>query len=76
MIPNVIYRIDVSNEANNDQELYIGLPRTTFKVRYNNHKQDVKHIKYQYNTELTRFIWNLKNNNIKYYIQWKVIDKV
>ena len=76
MIRNVIYRVDVSNEANNDQELYIGLSRTTFKVRYNNHKQDVKHIKYQYNTELTRFIWNLKNNNIKYYIQWKVIDKV
>ena len=46
------------------------------KERYNNHKGDVKHIKYQYNTELIKYIWNLKNNSIKYNIQWKVVDNV
>ena len=33
-------------------------------------------MKYQYNIELTKYIWNLKKNNIKYNIQWKVSDKV
>ena len=47
----VIYRADVSNKANNDQKFYFGLAEITFKKRYNNHKGDVKHIKYQYNTE-------------------------
>ena len=73
---NIIYRADVSNEANNDQTFYFGLAETTFKDCYNNHKWDVKYIKYQYNTELTKYIWNLENNSIKYHIQWKVLDKV
>ena len=76
LTPKVIYRGDVSNEAKNDQKLYFGLAETTFKEHYNNHKQDVKDIKCQYNTELTKYIWKLKNSNIKYYIQWKVVDKV
>ena len=65
MTPKVIYPADVTNEANND-----------FKERYNNHKRDVKHLKYQYNTELTKHIWNLINNSIQYNIHWKVVDKV
>ena len=50
----VIYRADVSTEANNDQKFYFGVAETSFKERYNNHKQDVKQIKYQYNSELTK----------------------
>ena len=76
LTPNVIYRADVTNEANNDQKFYFGLAETNFKERYNNHKRDVKHIKYQYNTELTKCIWNFKNNSIKYNIHWKFVDKV
>ena len=74
--PKVIYRADVTNKTNNGQKFYFGLAETTFKERYNNHKWDVKHIKCQNNTELTKYIWNLKNNNIKYTIKWKIIDKV
>ena len=38
LAPKVIYRADVSNEANNDQKLYFGLAETNFEERYNNHK--------------------------------------
>ena len=76
LTPKVIYLADVSNEANNDQKFYLSLVETTFKERYNNHKQNVKHIKYQYNTELTKYIWNLESNSIKCNIQWNVVDKV
>ena len=76
LTPKVIYHADVSNEANNDQKFYFGLAETTIKERYNNHKRDVKYIKYQYNIELTKYIWNLKSNRIKYNNQWKVVDKV
>ena len=54
LTPKLIYCADVSNEANNHQKLYFGLAETTFKECYNSLKQDVKHIKYQYNTELTK----------------------
>ena len=76
MTPKVTHRADVSNEANNDQKFYFGLAETIFKERYNNHERNVKHIKYQYNAELTKYIWNLKNNSFKYNIHWKVVDKV
>ena len=72
----VVYCANISNEANSDQKFYFVLTETTFKDFYNNNKPDVKHIKYQYNTELTKDIWNLKNNNIKYNIQWKFVGKV
>ena len=49
----VVYGADVTNETNNDQKFYFALAETTFKECYNNHKQDVKHIKYQSNTTLT-----------------------
>ena len=76
MTPKVIYHSDISNAANNNQKFYFGVAETTFKECCSNHKQDVKPIKYQYNTELTKYIWNLKNNSINYNIQWKVVDKV
>ena len=58
------------------KSFFFGSAETTFKERYNNHKRDVKYIKYQYNIELTKYIWNLKSNRIKYNNQWKVVDKV
>ena len=76
LTPKVICRADVSNEANSDQKFYFGLAEATFKEHYNNHKRHVKHIKYQYNTELPKYMRNLKNNNIKYNMQWKVVDKI
>ena len=38
LTPKVIYRADVSNEANNNQKFYFGLAETTFKERYNKNK--------------------------------------
>ena len=50
--------------------IYFCLAETTFKERYKNIELDVTHIRYQYNTELTKYIWNLKNNSIKHNIQY------
>ena len=36
LTPKVIYRADVSNEANSDQKFCFGLAETTFKERYSN----------------------------------------
>ena len=76
LTPKVIYGPDVTNEANNEQTFYFALAETTFKGRYNNHKRDVKYIKYKDNTELTKYIRNLEDNSIKYNNQWRVVDRV
>ena len=59
----MVYRADVSNEANKYKNFYFSLTGKDFRERCNDHEWDVKHIKYQSNTESTN--WNLKNNNIK-----------
>ena len=59
LTPNIIYRTDFSNEANNDQKFYFGLAETTFKERYNNHKRDIRHVKYEYNTQLTKYTFGI-----------------
>ena len=69
LTPKVIYHADVTNEANNDQKFYFGLAETTFKERYNNHKRDVKHIKYQCNTELNQW-FDDRVKNIWVHICW------
>ena len=45
---------DVSYEARNDQKFYFRLAEATFKESYSNNKQEVTHIKYQDNMELTK----------------------
>ena len=52
----IIYRADVTNDANNDKKFYFGLADTSFKKRYINHTRDFKHEKYENRTELAKDI--------------------
>jgi len=70
---NIIYQATVS--ANNKKETYIGLTSTQFKTRYNNHKASFKHWNKRSATELSKYIWELKERNINYTIDWRIITK-
>ena len=74
--PRIIYRADVSNDVDNETKFYYGLTDTTFKERYNNHKKSFKHEKYRYNTELSKYIWNLHEQNKIHTIVWSIVKKV
>ena len=76
LTPNIVYRADVYDLTNNESKFYIGLAETTFKERYNNHKKDIKNERYKNNTELTKHVWSLKNQNHSYSIHWRVLNKV
>ena len=52
------------------------LADTTFKERYRNHIRDFKHEKYENSTELAKYIWQLKRDNISFSVKWTVITKV
>ena len=56
------------------KETYIGLCDTTcFKLRYRNHVCSFKNEQYRHVTELSKYIWNLKDKNIKYDIKWRKV---
>ena len=74
LTPNIIYRADVTTA--NEHKFYYGTSETTFKQRYNNHLRDTKYVKYQNSTELAKYLWQLKNNNISYQIKWTIASKI
>ena len=60
----IIYRADVSNDANTDKKFYLGLEDTSFKERCRNLARDFKHGKYENSTELAKYARQLKGSNI------------
>ena len=75
----VIYQTIVThrNKQTNQEEKcsYIGMTGNTFKGRYTKHKSSFNLKHKQHETELSKHIWNLKDQDIDYQLQWKIIDR-
>ncbi len=54
---------------------YIGMTANRFKERYNNHRKSFNLIKYEKETELSKFIWKLKKNHQKFSISWSILKR-
>ena len=54
---------------------YIGGAATTFKLRWSNHNKSFRSRIYENETELSKYIWQLKDKEIEYNIKWKIIRK-
>ena len=61
LTPNIIYEAQISNNTNDEHRKYLGAAETSFKEIYSNHVRDFKHKKHMKCTELSKYIWNLKN---------------
>ena len=72
--PSVIYQATVTRKDNNTTETYIGLTENDFKTRYRNHTPSFRHAKPSKSTELSKHIWTLKDNNIEYFISWRILS--
>ena len=71
---SVIYQASVTRKDNNKTETYIGLTENEFKVRYRNHHATFRHNKERNSTELSKYIWYLKDSNIEHSISWKILS--
>ena len=70
---NIVYQATATSQGS--KETYIGLTSTQFKLRYNNHSATFRNSAKRNTTELSKHIWNLKDKNIEYTINWKIISK-
>jgi len=57
------------------QKNYLGSTGGTFKKRWYNHISDFKNYK-ENGTEISNYIWKLKNKNIEYKIDWEIIHHI
>ena len=68
---NIIYQAEVTTPTSS--ETYIGLCDTSFKLRYRNHVCSFRNERYKQATELSKYIWSLKDKNIVYNIKWRKV---
>ena len=64
---SVVYQATVTRQDNNITETYVGLTENDFKTRYRNHTASFRHAKHRNSTELSKYIWTLKDNNINFF---------
>ena len=76
LTPKIVCQADVPNDTNYEKKFYLGISETPFKERFRNHKKEFAHKKYRNSTELSRYIWQLKDANITPIVTWKVVAKV
>ena len=70
---NMIYQAEVTTTT--ARETYIGLCDATFKLRYRNHVCFFKNERYKHATELSKYIWSLKDKSIPYNIKWRKVKQ-
>ena len=73
---SVVYQATVtikSNTTKKPPQTYVGL--TDFKTRLANHKASFNSFDKRNATELSKYVWELKNRNIDYIINWKLLKR-
>ena len=71
---DVIYEAEVKTEQNS--RTYIGLTSLEFRQRWYGHRQSFNNKTHKESTELSKYIWKLKENNTKFDLKWKILKKV
>ena len=70
----VVYKASVST-ANKPVRYYHGLTEGPFKTRYNAHMRSFRAEVCKRETELSKYIWDLKDQNLDYEIKWSIIQR-
>ena len=65
----------MSSEGDGGPKGYIGIAGRDFKSRYNNHTKSFRHRHYSKDTELSKYIWSLKDGGIDYSIKWEIVKQ-
>lgn len=76
LTPQIIYRTDVSNDANNDRKFCFGLADTSVKERYRNKARDFTHETYEISNKLAKYICQLRRSKISFTIKYLIALKV
>lgn len=72
---SIVYKATVTSQNKDTSETYIGLTNNQFKARYNNHKVSFNNRDKRANTELSNYIWKLKDDGLEHKLSWKIMTK-
>ena len=72
---NIVYRADVTTTDTRETKQYIGMTANSSKERYRNHIKSIEDRKYSNETELSKYIWDLKSKNQSFSIKWTIVKR-
>ena len=73
LLKEVVYQAKVTTKEKT--ETCIGLTATEFKTRWRNHQMSFKHENKKNDTELSKYLWQLKEKKKDFTITWKILAK-
>ena len=72
---SVIYQATVATVDNKPDQTYVGLSENSFKTRFTKHKASLNHPSKRLNTELSKYIWQLKDTKTNFQTTWKILKQ-
>ena len=76
LLSNIVYSAEVLIGNNQHGDKYFGICETEFKTRLGNHENSFKNRHKEEDTELSKYIRNLKDKNItNYRIKWSIVKQ-
>ena len=75
MRKDIVYKATINTGKIQDTKHYIGMTSNTFKERYRNHIKSFTHKEYSNETELSKYVWHLKQNKTDFTIKWSIVKK-
>ena len=74
LVTNVVYRATVTRTDTNTTETYTGATYRKFRLRYNEHMNDMRNPQRD-GTTLSAHIWSLKGSGVPYNIKWEIVGR-
>ena len=71
----LVYHAQVDRSDINQAKNYYGTCEKNSKERYNNHTASFRNKITETSTELSRYIWELKNGSVNYDLKWSIACK-
>ena len=71
----LVYHAQVDRSDINQSKSYYGTCEKNFKEHYNNHTASFRNKSKEKSTELSKYIWELKNCNLNYDLKWSIACK-
>ena len=73
---NILYQANiVPSGEKSETKVYHGICKTTFKLRYANHKKSLSHRNRRSDTELSNKFWRIKDNKHNTNITWEILGR-
>ena len=72
---SIVYQATVTRNDTKEEKTYVGHTEGEFKTRYNGHTSSFRNSRYKHATELSKYVWHLKESSVKYSIKWRIMKK-